>query len=469
MKIQIPENLSFLFKPKRFKIMFGGRGGYKTVSASKALLFLAAREKKRVLCLREYMNSIDDSVHSALKDEIEGLNMTRHFRVTNNQINGVNKSAFRFAGLARNLSSIKSKHDFDIAWIEEAETTTQKSLDVLFPTIRKNNSEIWITFNPEDEFSAVYTLIKPFLDEVRAKGFYEDDTFYIVKTSLEDNPFAPKELLEDSARMKLANPKKWLHIYGGEVYSDYKDSIIQPEWFESAKDAHLKLNFKPMGVKSVGFDLADTGDAKALIHRYGSVITRGSRWHDGELPDAIDRAFAECEEERNEFQVYDDDGLGKSMKVYQANVTLNKRINVIPYNGNGRVDDPEELYTEYEGQPDREKKKNKDMFRNKRAQYYWRLRDRFEATHNAVTRGIYTNPEDLISLSSTMEDLDVLKSELVKVKRVRGNNSFIQIQSKKDAAKEGIKSPNMADALVMCFANPAPKPAPVELNFTSEF
>ena len=100
-----------------------------------------------------------------------------------------------------------------------------------------------------------------------------------------------------------------------------------------------------------------------------------------------------------------------------------------------------------------------DLFLNKRAQYWWFLRDRFEKTYRAVEKGEYINPDELISISSDLKDLKVLRSELVRVQRKRANNTKIQIESKQDMKKRGVNSPNMADALVYCFANKPPKSA----------
>jgi phage terminase large subunit len=155
------------------------------------------------------------------------------------------------------------------------------------------------------------------------------------------------------------------------------------------------------------------------------------------------------------------------MKVYLAKTAVDEGLTISPYNGNAKVDNPKDIYNPDD--PKTEQRTNQDYFKNRRSQKYWELRDRFQAVYNAIEKGIYTDPDKLISISSKLEDLDVLKSELVKVKRVKGNNNKVQIQSKKDAIKEGIKSPNMADALKMCFANPPLSPKPITLNFTSEF
>jgi phage terminase large subunit len=474
MQINFTEHFQALFRPKRYKVYFGGRGGMKTASFSKALLFYARQRPLRVLCLREFQGSIKESVHSSLSREVNELNMSDFFTVQETSIKGRNGSLFIYAGIARNPEAIKSYDDFDICWIEEAEAISERSLRIVKPTIRKEGSEIWISFNPENEFGAVYSeFVKPYIDKIRSQGFYEDSALYVTRVNLPDNPFASEVLRKESAKMKAENYKEWLHVYGGECDMNYKHSIIQPEWFEAAIDAHIKLGFKAEGVRSMGFDLADTGDDKAITIRHGSVVTHTKRWSHGELPEAIDIAFEEAGAANADFMVYDDDGLGKSMKVYLAKSltksTAFKHLKVIPYNGNARIDDPDDYYeTPIPGQ---KAIYNRDKFKNRRAQKYWELRDRFEATYNALEKHIYTDPDKLISICSDCEDLDVLKSEIVKIKRLRGNNTQIQIQSKKDAIKENIKSPNMADSLKMSFANPVPFiNSPLKsLEFQSEF
>ncbi len=449
--------------------MYGGRGGAKTVSISKTLLLAGGEESLRILCLREYMKSIKQSVHASLRREVGLMSMGAMYDCKETYIRGVNGTQFFYDGLTNSATALKSYDDIDIAWVEEAETVSQRSLDNLIPTIRKGGSELWFSFNPDDEFGPVYSrFVKPYLKEIKSKGFYEDDQHYICLINLEDNPFAPVELLSDSAKMKRDNPRKWLWIYGGECYSDYEDSIIKPEWFDAAIDAHIELGFKPLGVKSAGLDLADTGDDKALMGRHGVVVTHGKRWGHGELPDAIDIAFQKCVEWQSKVMMYDEVGLGKSMKVHLNKTADGEKIEVIPYNAGSRPRNPDQIYNPEDAPEYRQT--NADYFFNARAKDYWDLRDRFEATYNAMNSGIYTDPDKLISISSKIDDIDVLKSELIKIKRQHRNNTKVQIQSKKDAAKEGIKSPNMADALKMCFANPSPKiNKPVNLVFESEF
>jgi phage terminase large subunit len=458
MSVEIPETMSFLFRPKRYKVGFGGRGGYKTESFGRALAIMAAERPLNILCAREIQKSIDASVHSMMRRLIRDLGLLNYYQIYDTRIKGIAGTMINYSGLFRNVENLKSTDEIDIIWVEEAHAVSDNSWQTLIPTIRKPGSEIWVSFNPKDEFSFAWKeLVKPYLAEVRTNGFHEDATRYVVKTSLDENPFASDELRAESATMKKKNLKLWMHIYGGEVYSDYKQSIIQPEWIEASFDAHKKLvGWKPRGVKSCGFDPADTGDAKAAFHRHGSIVTKGYRWDDGEIPEAIDRAFDQCYESRDEYMVYDSDGLGAAMKVHLDKTTIQKGIEVVPYRGNDSPDNPDDYY--YEDLHDSSRNKtNKEFFKNKRAQRYRLLADRFEATYNAVEKNIFTDTDDMISIDTEgVFDTDVLKAELLYIEKKMTDSSFYQLKSKKQMRKEGKKSPNMADALAMCFSNPAP-------------
>lgn len=233
MKISVPDKFRHLLKPKRFKVFYGGRGGAKTVSGCKIILAIGMSQKKKILGLREYMNSIEDSIHSTLADEVSGLGLEGFYKVGNNKITAPNGTLIRYAGLARNLSSIKSKNAFDIALVEEASAVSQKSLDVLIPTIRATGSELWFFFNPDSEEDAVYQeFVVPNKDALDEFGIYEDEFLIVVNVSLWDNPFAPQELLDDSARLKEKNYKKWLHVYGGECGGNFDDPIFEVDKFQ---------------------------------------------------------------------------------------------------------------------------------------------------------------------------------------------------------------------------------------------
>ena len=141
-RIRCPEKLACFARPKRTKIAVGGRGGAKSITfADFMLAYMAAGEK--ILCGREFQNSIDDSVHSLLGQRIGDLDVDG-FDVQAKAIYHRSGGRSVYRGLARNVQSIKSVHGVKRAWIEEGQTLSQDTIDTVLPTIREDGSEIWI-------------------------------------------------------------------------------------------------------------------------------------------------------------------------------------------------------------------------------------------------------------------------------------------------------------------------------------
>jgi len=183
-----PAKLAFLFKPKRYKVAFGGRGGAKSWGFARALLILGFQKPLRILCAREIQKSIRDSVHKLLSDQIIAMGLDSFYEVQQTGIKGRNGTEFLFSGLSDQTSdSIKSFEGVDLCWIEEAQKVTRRSLDILTPTIRKDGSEIWVTFNPEldtDEVFQRFVLNTP-------------DNAVVVEVNFSDNPWFPAVLEEE--------------------------------------------------------------------------------------------------------------------------------------------------------------------------------------------------------------------------------------------------------------------------------
>ncbi|CAG0905798.1 unnamed protein product [Cyprideis torosa] len=289
--------------------------------------------------------------------------------------------------------------------------------------------------------------VAPYLETIKEQGYYEDDELYVALVNYDDNPFFPKELRDHSNRLKRENFKKWLHVYGGEPNMSYLDSIIEPEWFDAAVNAHQKLGFEPRGERVCGFDPADTGrDAKARTLRYGVYIDDCFSWLDGDITDATQRAVDDALGFGAADFVYDNVGNGASVKTFATMGGRPAGLSFVGFGAGDGVDDPDSQYLDSE-------RLNKDMFRNKRAQYWWLLRDRFFRTFEAVDKGRYHDPLTLISINGDMPKLAELKSELVKVQRKRtAGVRLVQIESKDEMRKRGIPSPNLADSLMMSFA-----------------
>lgn len=140
-----------LHRKARYKVLKGGRGSGKTWSVAEALVRKSTREPLRILCTREYQNSIKDSVHKILKDTIHRLGFTPWFTITETSIKSRSGAEFIFKGLHGNEIDIKGTEGIDICWVEEAQTVGKASWKTLIPTIRKEQSEIWVTYNPEND------------------------------------------------------------------------------------------------------------------------------------------------------------------------------------------------------------------------------------------------------------------------------------------------------------------------------
>ncbi len=147
---QLPPKLMFLMGLHPYKVAYGGRFGLKTRSFAIALLNLGATQKLRILCCREVMTSLKESVHEELRSLIETLGLQSFYKVFETEIRGRNGTTFIFAGLhGASATGIKSYGNLDIVWVEEAQTVLKRSWDILIPTVRAENSEIWVSFNPD--------------------------------------------------------------------------------------------------------------------------------------------------------------------------------------------------------------------------------------------------------------------------------------------------------------------------------
>lgn len=204
-----------LFQPKRYKTFHGGRGGAKSWAAARALVIMAASKKLRILCTREVQNSIKDSVHKLLKDQIEMLGLNPWFRITNESITSASGSEFLFKGLRFDPLGIKSTEGVDICWVEEAQSVSSDSWAILIPTIRKEGSEIWVTFNPGEEQDPTYQrfIVNP-----------PDDSI-TVEVNYYDNPCLPDTLRKEMEYCKRVDYEAYEHIWLGKPKS-ISDSVI---------------------------------------------------------------------------------------------------------------------------------------------------------------------------------------------------------------------------------------------------
>jgi phage terminase large subunit len=228
-KVEFPEKLSILFDPARYKVLYGGRGGAKSWGIARALLIIAAMQPTRILCAREFQTSIKDSVHKLLSDQIYAMELDAHFEITQNSIRGKNGSEFAFVGLKNNIANVKSYEGVDICWVEEANTTSKLSWSVLIPTIRKEKSEIWISFNPELETDETYQ---------RFVANPPSDCL-IVKVNWQDNPWFPETLRLEKDALFVRDRESYNTVWEGMCRQTVDGAIFAKEMQQAEFDGRI--------------------------------------------------------------------------------------------------------------------------------------------------------------------------------------------------------------------------------------
>ncbi len=244
MNLEFPEKLKFLFEPHPYKWLYGGRDGIKSWSVAQALVIMGAQNRLRWLCARETMQSLQESVHHLLAEQIIRLELTDFYRVEKARIVGTRLHAtgmygrplanpgiseFVFAGLRHNVTQIKSYEGLNGVWVEEADNVSRDSWETVLPTIRTEGSEIWGTFNPKlstDETYKRWVLNPP-------------PGAVVVKTSYRDNLWLSEISRARIAHLKATDETAYRHIYEGEPNSDIEGAIFGPHMKAAAAEGRI--------------------------------------------------------------------------------------------------------------------------------------------------------------------------------------------------------------------------------------
>lgn len=250
--VWFPPKLRFLFKPSRYKVAYGGRGSSKSWSIARALLLIGKQpdllwpgwsakygnEGIRILCYRETMRSIEESVHQLLADQIRLLQLDGFYKTQLKNIVGRNGTEFFFAGVRQSADNLKSYERVHIAWGSQAEAMSKRSLGVVFPTLRqdiaigekKYGSELWFDFNPEFEDNEIYKIF--------VTGPTPSDS-QITFINWHDNPFFPEVLQKERDDLMRRDPDECEHVYGGTCRSAVEGAIYKKELQQAEKDGRL--------------------------------------------------------------------------------------------------------------------------------------------------------------------------------------------------------------------------------------
>lgn len=351
-------------------------------------------------------NSIKDSVKQLIEDKISQYGLSAAFDITDAEIRGPNESLFVFRGLkAHNADSIKSLEGFNVAWTEEAQSVSQKSLDMLIPTIRSEDAELWFSWNPDQPTDAVdkFLRVNPPSDSI------------VVRANYADNPFFPDVLRADMERDRHIDPEKHAHIWLGEYQSQASTQFISWELVKQAQERTLRRGEKPL---LFGLDVARFGDDRSVLAiREGDSLTRTMVWEKLDTQQLAAHVL-EVANARKPTAVFVD-GVGVGGGVVDRLRAL--KLKVFEVNAGAKA-----------GQDRR--------YGNKRAEMWGRMKDWLGG------RGVISE-----------WDLD-LAAELTGPTYHFDPSNRIFLEKKEDMKKRGLRSPDVADALALTFAEPVAVP-----------
>lgn len=244
-RIDIPEIFEQLFvpttingKPVRYRVAHSGRGAAKTWTFARMAIVKAMEKKRLIVCCREIQRSIEDSVYQLLCNQIKDLGFQDFFKITNKDIIGKNGSKFIFKGLYRNVDSIKSLEGADIAWLNEGENVSEETLQILLPTIRQDDAEIWIEFNPKYADQPVYDRFV----------VNTPDNCITIRVNWRDNPYFNEVLKAEKDSDYHYRPHDAKQIWegdciaaGGKIWTDFNRTIHAKEF--DMKEIKRNANF----------------------------------------------------------------------------------------------------------------------------------------------------------------------------------------------------------------------------------
>jgi len=401
-KIQIPiEYKELHYDNYRYFLIHGGRNSGKSYNVALALLLKARKETKRILCTREIQNTIKDSVHKLLSDLITTYEFNDYIITEKSIYNQITGSEFIFKGLRLNYNEIKSTEGVDIAWVEEAQSVSKQSLDVLIPTIRKTGSQIYFTFNRFSELDPVY---EKFFLQTRDNTYIAHINYDIlIKYNL-----LTDEIKQEIEYDKKNNPEAFAHIWLGEPISQSEYSIISRTDILEA----MQRKVEDDGQTRIGVDVARMGDDRTVLWKIKGLKTIDYQmYHKKRTTEVVEliEAFVDFNKEV-EIKV-DDTGVGGGV----TDQLIQKGYNVIAVNFGAEPSD-------------------KDKYPNLISEAWFYLKS-------------------IIGEIQLPHDRDLLM-ELSTRQWKQDSRGKRCIEGKQDYKKRGYRSPDIADSCILAYYTP---------------
>jgi len=408
--LEVPEILDFPDKlipliteinDHDYFLIEGGRGGGKSQSVARLILWICEQRTVRVCCGRETQNTIEDSVYKILADVIAEYSLD--FSVLKNKIiHNKTGSEIIFRGFKeQGRVNIKGLEGIDILWIDEAEAITKATLDIIVPTIRKKNAIVYFTMNRFIRKDAVFI------------EFAADPDCKHIKINYYDNKHCPQNLIDKALKCKTRNPIDYDHIWEGNPLDQASDYLVSSNKLDSAakllnipKEQYNKIKCMAVDLSGNGGDLC----VATLVESVSGVHFKTSRretWNDPDTDNTKGKIINLFSMWQPNILLLDADGLG-----YPIYVSVKKAIkNAIAFHGSG--------------------KSNRQNAFNQRADGYLTLKD-------FIDNGWLEIPQE-----DTRNQIEFIKKEY-------NPNGTIKIQKKADMKEELGESPDLADSLMMC-------------------
>jgi len=400
-----------------------------------------ARPGLRVLCAREVQKSLKESAKKLLEDKIgrDGMNVGHLFEILQTEIRTPGGGSIMFAGLRDHTAdSIKSYEGIDICWIEEAQSITARSMGMLVPTIRKDGSEIWLSWNPRKPQDAVERL--PWHDPKRAT---------LVVANYLDNPFLPGVLRDEAEASKATDPDQYDHVWLGGFESAGSKVVIPSTWVRSAIGLAQRLGLEVTGKLYSALDVAgaeEGGDENAQAIRKGIELQFLDKWNGLDTAITTHKAVANMARYAVTEGYYDSVGVGEGVTAEWAQMGRRgeapRRTDMIAWSGGASP-----LFPDKRIDPlNPHSPLNKDQYHNLKAQAWFALRKRFENAHKAA-QGREYDADQLISLPADLPYLQQLCEEISQPEQKPSATGKVMV----DKQPDGARSPNLADSVVMAY------------------
>jgi len=415
---------------QRYKVLYGGRGSGKTYQMAGALALLGYERAIRVCCAREFQSSIAESCKQAIDGWIHRLGLAgSHYRILRNEIIGKNGTRFFFRGMSTATEeAIRGWESVDICWVEEAQRMSARSREILYPTIRKPGSQIWMSFNPKHRYDPVY------IDFIARQR----DDAWVRRVNYDDNKFFPAELEAERLACLRDEPERYAHVWLGEPDDEGAERQVLPYAMLQKCVTNRK---SPGGRLHAGLDVADSGaDKNALVIRRGPMIEEVMSWSAGTLGATARRVDGICRERGVDTLYYDSGGIGAGIRSYLSEIHARTYaahgVNFGEAVAGGKMEFSR-------GQT------NADFFARRNAQLGWALRLRAQASQQLKDDGGGVSLGQCLFIPEDMRNREAYMAQLSQPQWEEQMAGRVVIDKQPDDAP----SPDMYDATALAFAH----------------